>query len=119
VTENARVVHIDLANVLCDAVFDAITVRVFATGLDYTLSDDDGRVLAGSRDRERPYTEYWTLIRGRNAKGRARSEPSCPQCGAPLRVGMAGNCEYCHARVVTGEFDWVLSRIEQDDVYTG
>lgn len=119
VTENARIVHIDLANVLGDAIFDAITVRVFATGLDYTLSDDDGRVLAGSRDRERPYTEYWTLIRGRNAKGRARSEPSCPQCGAPLRVGMSGNCEYCHARVVTGEFDWVLSRIEQDEVYTG
>jgi hypothetical protein len=32
---------------------------------------------------------------------------------------MAGNCEYCQARVVSGDFDWVLSRIEQDEVYTG
>ena len=118
VTENARITRIDLANVIADAWYDALTVRVFASSLDYTLSDD-GRLLHGSRERERAYTEYWTLIRGRNTKGRARTEPACPQCGAPLRIGMAGNCEYCHARVVTGDFDWVLSRIEQDEVYTG
>jgi hypothetical protein len=118
VTENARIVHIDLANVIGDAYFDAVTVRVFARGLDYTLRDD-GTPVAGSRDSERAYTEYWTLVRGRHVTGRARSEPVCPQCGAPLRVAMAGNCEYCQARVVTGDFDWVLSRIEQDEAYTG
>jgi hypothetical protein len=118
VTENARILRIDLANVLGDAYYDAITVRLLATGLDYTLADD-GKLLHGRRDRERAYTEYWTLIRGRGAKGRARSDPSCPNCGAPLRVGMAGNCEHCQARVVSGDFDWVLSRIEQDEVYTG
>jgi hypothetical protein len=118
VTENARIVRVDLANVLGDAHFDAITVRLFATSLDYTIADD-GNLLHGSRDRERAYSEYWTFIRGRNAKGRARTDPSCPNCGAPLKVGMAGNCEYCQARVVSGDFDWVLSRIEQDEVYTG
>ena len=117
VTENARIVHIEPANVIGDAWFDAVTVRVFATGLDYTLGDD-GALLAGSRDRERAYTEYWTLVRGRQAKGRARSDAACPQCGAPLRVSMAGNCEHCQARVVSGEFDWVLSRIEQDEVFS-
>jgi len=118
VTENARILRLDLASVLDDAWFDAITVRLFATSLDYTLGDD-GALLHGSRTKERAYSEYWTLIRGRNAKGRARADRACPQCGAPLRVGMAGNCEYCHARVVTGDFDWVLSRIEQDEAYTG
>ena len=118
VTENARVLNIEPANVTSDAHFDAITVRLFATSLDYTLADD-GTVLHGSRGKERAYTEYWTLIRGRHVKGRARTDPACPNCGAPLRVGMAGNCEYCQARVVTGDFDWVLSRIEQDEVYTG
>jgi hypothetical protein len=111
-------VRIDLANVIGDTHFDAVTVRLFATSLDYTLADD-GSLLHGSRDRERAYTEYWTFIRGRNAKGRARTDPSCPNCGAPLKVSMAGNCEYCQARVVSGDFDWVLSRIEQDEVYTG
>jgi hypothetical protein len=32
---------------------------------------------------------------------------------------MAGECEYCAARVTTGDFDWVLSRIEQDETYQG
>jgi hypothetical protein len=30
---------------------------------------------------------------------------------------MAGDCESCGVHVTTGEFDWVLSRIEQDEVY--
>jgi hypothetical protein len=118
VTENARITHVEFANVLSDAVYDAVTVRLFATSLDYTLSDD-GKLLSGSRSRERAYTEYWTLIRGRAAHGRPRAEPVCPSCGAPLRIAMAGNCEYCHARVVSGDFDWVLSRIEQDEAYGG
>jgi hypothetical protein len=116
VTENARILKTELAEVMSDATYDAVTVRLFATGLDYTIAED-GRVLRGSRTRERPYSEYWTLIRGHGVRGRARSERSCPRCGAPLKIGMAGNCEYCHARVVAGEFDWVLSRIEQDEAY--
>jgi len=119
VTENARIVKIELANVLCDAYYDSVTLRLFATGLDYVLADDDGKLLRGSKSRERPYSEYWTLIRGAGSRGRPRTDPACPNCGAPLKVGMAGNCEYCHAKVVAGDFDWVLSRIEQDEAYGG
>jgi hypothetical protein len=32
---------------------------------------------------------------------------------------MAGSCEHCNAKVTSGEFDWVLSRIEQDEAYAG
>jgi len=32
---------------------------------------------------------------------------------------MAGVCEYCHGKITSGEFDWVLSRIEQDEAYKG
>jgi hypothetical protein len=32
---------------------------------------------------------------------------------------MAGNCTYCKAKVTSGEFDWVLSQIEQDESYGG
>ena len=39
--------------------------------------------------------------------------------GAPLQINQAGSCQYCNVKVTTGEFDWVLSRIEQDDVYDG
>ena len=43
----------------------------------------------------------------------------CPNCGAPLQINMAGNCGTCRVKVTAGQFDWVLSRIEQDDVYEG
>lgn len=119
VTENARIEGIELARVTSDRWFDAVTVRVRATGLDYTLRDGSDSLVCGSRSRERRYTEYWTFIRSASRKGAPRTSPECPNCGAPLDVGMAGDCKYCRAKVTTGEFDWVLSRIEQDEVYQG
>jgi len=118
VNENASIMRIDLANVTTDAHYDAITVRMFATGLDYTISDD-GKLLSGNRSRPRTYSEYWTLIRGSSRQGPPGQDPNCPHCGAPLRIGMTGQCEYCRVKVTSGEFDWVLSRIEQDDSYGG
>ncbi|MEO6601779.1 MAG: TIM44-like domain-containing protein [Polyangiaceae bacterium] len=118
VNENASILRIDLANVMSDAYYDAVTLRVFATGLDYTISDN-GKLLSGNKSRPRTYSEYWTLIRGSSRKGPARSDPNCPHCGAPLKIGMAGTCEYCRVKVTSGEFDWVLSRIEQDEAYGG
>jgi len=118
VNENASILRIDLANVISDASYDAVTLRVFATGLDYTISDS-GKLLSGNKSRPRTYSEYWTLIRGSARKGPARSDPNCPHCGAPLKIGMAGTCEYCRVKVTSGEFDWVLSRIEQDEAYGG
>jgi len=118
VTEKTQILDIVPANVLSDAHFDAVTVRLTASGLDYTLGDD-GKLLSGSKSRPRTYSEYWTLIRGSQHQGPARTELVCPGCGAPLRIGMAGHCEYCRAKVTSGQFDWVLSRIEQDEAYTG
>jgi len=118
VTENARILRIDLANVTSDKHYDAITVRLFAASTDYTISDD-GKLLSGSKSRTRTYSEYWTWIRGTARRGPSRGDVSCPNCGAELRIGMAGTCEYCRVKVTAGEFDWVLSRIEQDDSYGG
>jgi hypothetical protein len=118
ITENARILRVDLARVTSDKHYDAITVRLFATSIDYTMGDD-GKLLSGSRSRARTYSEYWTWIRGTARRGPSRGDTSCPNCGAQLRIGMAGTCEYCRVKVTAGEFDWVLSRIEQDDSYTG
>jgi hypothetical protein len=119
VTENAAVRHVELARVTSDAYFDAITVRVYGSSLDYTLSDDTGQIVGGDRANPRLYTEYWTFVRAREAKGAARTDRTCPRCGAPLAINMAGKCTHCEAHVTSGSFDWVLSRIEQDEVYAG
>jgi len=113
-----RLTAIHLAKVERDVFFDAVTLRVFATGLDFTLSSDD-RVVSGSRRTERAYSEYWTLIRGRSAASAPSSDGRCPACSATLELNMAGECDGCGAHLTLGEFDWVLSRIEQDEVYRG
>jgi hypothetical protein len=118
VTEGARILRIDLASITTDKHYDAITVRLFASSVDYTIADD-GKLLSGSKSRVRQYSEYWTLIRGTQRKGASRGDLACPNCGAALCIGMAGTCEYCRVKVTAGEFDWVLSRIEQDDSYGG
>ena len=119
ITEGARVEQIELVRTASDKFFDALTVRIYASSLDYTIADDGGHVVGGNQRTPRRYSEYWTLIRGVAKKGPARVDPTCPSCGAPLKIEMAGTCVYCRAKVTAGDFDWVLSRIEQDDVYDG
>jgi len=118
VTE-AKIKTVEVVRVTSDRWFDAVTVRLHAGGLDYTIRAADNTVVGGSKSRARAYSEYWTLIRSTSRSGPARATPDCPQCGAPLAINMAGRCEHCDAKVNSGEFDWVLSRIEQDETYQG
>lgn len=117
VAADARIVTVQLARVLSDKHYDAITVRVYATCLDYTL-DAEGRVISGSKTQPRQYSEYWTFIRGTAATGAPKAEDTCPNCGAnSAEINMAGSCDKCGVKITNGAFDWVLSRIEQDEVY--
>jgi hypothetical protein len=102
-----------------DAFYNSITLRIGAQGCDYTVAAD-GRVVSGSKNRLRRWSEYWTFIRNRQAKPLpARADLNCPNCGAPLKVNTSGICEFCAGKITSGEFDWVLSRIEQDESYSG
>lgn len=116
--EQMRIERTELAKVARDRWYDAVTIRLWATGLDYVVRSG-GTLVRGSRHTERPYSEYWTLVRSSARRGKVNTEPTCSNCGAPAKVGMGGACEFCGAHVTSGEFDWVLSRIEQDDSYRG
>jgi hypothetical protein len=121
VLEQMEISRMVIVKLVRDRHFDAITVRLWASGLDYTVREQDGKRVSGSARSKRAYSEYWTLIRGARVRGAPQAgDARCPGCGAPLdRVSMAGNCEYCGAHLTRGEFDWVLSKIEQDDAYAG
>lgn len=118
VLDELEIRGVQLAAVHSDSYYDVITVRIFARCLDFYRADD-GRILSGSASRPRPFSEYWTFIRGRGKGGAPKAQKSCPNCGAPLQINQAGICEYCKAKVTSGEFDWILSRIEQDEAYQG
>jgi hypothetical protein len=113
--DDFEVIDIEPVKLASDAFYESITVRIFARGRDYTI-DEKGTVVAGNRQTLRTWSEYWTFIRTRSGHG-AADKMSCPNCGASVAVGATGVCDYCGGKLTTGTFDWVLSRIEQDEVY--
>lgn len=114
-----RITHTTLCKLVRDRHYDALTVRLWAKGKDFVVRTASGELVKGSKNRDRAYSEYWTLIRSSARRGEVATEPRCGNCGAPLAVTMAGACEHCGAHLTRGEFDWVLSKIEQDDSYRG
>ena len=67
-----------------------------------------------------PYTEIWSLVRRQGVQTRSGAAPvgqACPSCGAPLGNGEVIQCQYCHALVNSGEYDWVLAKITQPAVW--
>jgi hypothetical protein len=114
-----HITNVQVAKVTRDRWYDAVTLRFWGSGKDYTVRAQNDALVTGSKHRERAYSEYWTLIRSAERKGPTKLEPACSNCGAPMKITMAGACEHCGAHVTAGEFDWVLSKIEQDDTYRG
>jgi predicted lipid-binding transport protein (Tim44 family) len=120
VLEGLRVDSIDVVKVVHGSAFDDVAVRVAATCADYEVDERTGRTIFGSRSPSQ-FVEYWTFQRsvGVQTTGRSILDRVCPNCGAPLEINQVGECRYCKAAVTSGRFDWVLSRIEQEDEYAG
>ncbi len=117
--DQCRITAMQPVKIKDDAFYSAITLRIWAEGYDYTVDDSD-KVVSGSKSSLRRWSEYWTFIRNRQAKpAPARADLNCPNCGAPLKVTATGICEFCGGKITSGDFDWVLSKIEQDESYGG
>jgi ribosomal protein L37AE/L43A len=118
VVDAFAVTRVEPVKIATDAFYESITVRLWAQGCDHT-DDESGRVVSGSKSDLRQWSEYWTLIRTRSAAAGGAKAMSCPNCGAPVAVGATGVCASCGGKLSSGDFDWILSRIEQDESYEG
>jgi uncharacterized protein (DUF2235 family) len=120
VVKNIHLKQITPVKFAQDKFFSSITVRVHASMIDYKESED-GKVMSGETRRSIEFAEYWTFIRGHGAKTSPLKADNtcCPSCGAELKINMSGICEYCESKITSGDFDWVLSSIEQDSAYAG
>ncbi len=114
--DGLRIDQMEPVRVIHGNAFDDLTVRVTATCADYEVDERTGRIIFGSRTPS-TFSEYWTFQRSVDAKTTDKHaiDKVCPNCGAPLQINEIGECRYCHAAVTSGRFDWVLSRIEQED----
>jgi predicted lipid-binding transport protein (Tim44 family) len=116
VMENISVRAIQPVRIIHGRVFDDLTVRIDAAAADYEI-DPQGKIVFGDRT-VRPFTEEWTFQRSvgvATVQKPGTLENTCPSCGAPVSLNQIGECRYCKAAVTSGKFDWVVSRIEQDD----
>jgi predicted lipid-binding transport protein (Tim44 family) len=118
VMENVDVRGVEIIGVVHGRVFDDLTVRMSAVAADFEV-DKDNKIVFGDRTVQ-PFTEDWTFQRSigvatTNKPGTLES--TCPSCGAPVSLTQIGECRYCKAAVTSGKFDWVVSRIEQEDDY--
>ena len=116
VMENISVRAVQPVRIIHGKVFDDLTVRISAAAADFEV-DGSGKVVFGDRS-VKPFMEDWTFQR---SVGVATSnkpgtlENTCPSCGAPVSLTQIGECRYCKAAVTSGKFDWVVSRIDQED----
>ena len=120
IMENLQVQNIAPTRIVHGRVFDDLTVRITAASADYEV-DQNGKIVFGDKT-VRPFTEEWTFQRsiGVATSNKAGTlENTCPSCGAPVSLTQIGECRYCKAAVTSGKFDWVVSRIEQEEEVAG
>ena len=115
IVDDFTITRVEPVKISSDAFYEAITVRLFAQGRDHT-DDATGKVVGGSKTQLRRWSEYWTFIR---TKVTANAAVTCPNCGASVHAGATGICSYCGGKITVGHFEWILSRIEQDEAYGG
>jgi predicted lipid-binding transport protein (Tim44 family) len=115
--EQVEVLKVVPVKIDTDAYYEAIAVRIYARALDWT-ADKDGKTVSGNPKDPTTFSEYWTFLRA--AAGAPTAPRVCPSCGAPVEQGgQAIVCGFCGSKLGGGAFEWVVSRIEQDDAYAG
>lgn len=114
IMENVSVESATIAQVDVEDQFQTITVLIQAVAADYELDAADKLVFGSKRPEE--FSEYWSFIRRPGATSKAGEglmEGHCPNCGAALQVNQSAQCEFCGAKLRSGQYDWVLTEITQ------
>ncbi len=100
-----------------DRFFDTLHVRISASAIDKEVSLKDGALIFGSNEPS-GFAEIWSFVRrpgAKTLKNPGLLEGFCPSCGAPLPIADAAQCLTCKTWVNSGEFDWVLCEITQEE----
>lgn len=118
VVDQLHVSRVELCRVEEDGAHVAAVCRIHASCRDYTVDERTQKRVSGNLAAKRAFTEYWTFVKHKEAKG-TPSMANCPSCGAPLKISQTGVCEFCQSKVTLGRFDWVASRIDQDEEISG
>ena len=114
--ERIAVLSVDIKGCYQDKGEDVIIAELYTRIVDYTVNDDTGAVVAGSKTQEKFMTYEYALSRPIGKKTAPReegvSERHCPNCGAPLSVNESVKCPYCGSVVSFSDHDWTVYSIK-------
>ncbi len=116
VLENIAIGGLKIVKCSIDNNFEYLTVQIDASMKDYDVNKDTGKVVSGNKFINGRFTEYWEFIRSKSVLSdysKGFLAQTCPNCGAPIDINEFGECKYCKAKVISGNFDWVLDNIFQ------
>ena len=116
---NISILNIHPVAATKDGEYDVIQVFIRAAMSDSFVCDLDHSLDTESNE---TFIEYWSFIRKQQPlkdDSDMYHKQSCPSCGAPLPddMGELCCCEYCKVVVNSGEFDWILAEITQEQDY--
>ncbi len=116
---DVEVERIEIVKRFEEGVYECLDVRIVASANDQFICETDPELNSpGGRER---FVEYWSFLRRKDHRPSTDlySSEHCPQCSAPLdsKLIESARCPYCSSYLNSGEFDWVLSEITQEQDY--
>ena len=93
---------------------DVLVARLNTRIVDYTLDDATGKLISGSKDKEKFMVYEWDLVRPtgtKTEKGETMQTVNCPNCGAPVEINASAKCPYCGSVITLEEHGFALNAI--------
>ena len=94
--------------------YDTVGLRVFTATIDYDV-DTTGAIVRGDKVLHPVAVD---VLAERSSSATTRPDGGtmherCPNCGAGLQLEWDGSCRFCKSDVMSGAYDWVISKIIQ------
>lgn len=113
--ENITVLEVSPSGFYQQAGMDHIIVLVSARITDYTLSDETGELLSGSKTAQKVMTYEYDMIRtsGKTSDTEENTQVTvCPNCGAPISINRTAKCPYCDSIITVEHQSFVIDNIK-------
>ncbi|MCR9197255.1 MAG: TIM44-like domain-containing protein [Planctomycetaceae bacterium] len=117
--EHVQVVDAEVVTITTDEHFDTIHVRITGSAISYDEDLTSGRRVGGaSASAPIEFTEIWSFSRRPGVATNPEVsllQGRCPNCGGPVDIVDKAQCPHCQAAINSGQYDWVLAEITQDE----
>ena len=107
----------EIVAVTTDSHFETLHVRFSASAVNYYENLETGKYVRGDRS-QMTFAEIWSFSRRPGVETNPNAsllQGKCPNCGGPVEIVDRASCPQCDSVVNSGQYDWVLAEITQDE----